>query len=275
MLWDALAVKCKIQDAADTVAMQRILNLSLYDLCGLRPFQSLRRQATITYTASDTTGQWFPADMAGIYGVTDSNKNIYHFRDPTNILDDDKVYRYYFADAAADVSRTIRNMSVTIGSDTVTGGAFTAAEVGEYVSIGKEPGFYQIASTTTLTSEFRALETPDEPVITVRPVGISKVACIDDTATLVAGGIKFYYWAYPLPLTSEEHTIPLPTTRALELLTAMRYWGEYKEEHDEADRFRSLFLTAKSDLMAAEPMPLVQGRQVDAVGRRMTLGRRR
>lgn len=280
-LWDTLRLTCKVQTADDLVAMKNMVNLAYYELASMRPWRSLRRKVTITLTAGDTTGGLFPADMAGIYAVVDTEGNPYQERDITNIRDDDNTYRWYISDIidAGDNLLAGKGVGATPGKTTINGITFTAAHVGEYIQIGGNMGLYLIKSQTgsaaVIEPAFRGWDVASDEVYVIRPEGQLKVMAIDTDSAMVTAGVYYYYWAFPPILTEDQHLIQLPSTRALELMAAARYWGDYKQNTDERDRFNGDINKALSGMKSAEPMQLTQAVYKDAIGRRAYFGRRR
>lgn len=276
-LFDSCQKLCRISenDQDELKEMKRTLNLALFDLSALRPFRSLRRSVTVSYAAGDSGGAWFPADMAGIYHAQDSNSNVYYPRDLSNILETEEKYRWYFSDPATEPLRSGSNLSINVGSKAVSGPTFTTAEQQEYVFIIGSMGVYAIDSASALATPYRGFENASDAHFSIRPEGTQKVAIVDDTAAFTAATVYFRYWVYPPPLTQPTHICPLPTTRALILLTAIRYWGDYKGQQKEADRLRVEYSKALSELKAAEPALITQSVPRDVKGRRFVFGRRR
>lgn len=280
-LWDALIKTCKVVSDDDEKALKNIVNLAYYELAAMRPWKSLRRKVSITLTAGDTTGGLFPADVAGIYAVMDTDGNQYFERDITNIRDDDETYRWYVSDVMETADKVAEGgtINATPGSATISGRTFASTDVGEYIQIAENMGFYRISaqatSTATIDPSFRAWEAVEDGHFVIRPEGQFKIMAIDTASAIVTTGVYYYYWAFPPILTEKHHLIQLPSTRALELMAAARYFGDYKGNIDERDRFEGGVTKAISVMKSAEPMQLTQAVYKDAVGRRAYFGRRR
>ena len=274
-LWASLKTMCRITTSEEEIEMKRLLNLSLIDIGGSYPFRVSRRRATGTFTASDTSGIVFPADIAGMIGVKDDDGNTYYGRDDSRLIDDEAVYRWYYAEPVTTALATGMNISATPGSTTISGPTITAAQIGEYIQIGSALGLYRIASTTTITPAFRGDEVVSSEYYCIRPVGTPRIAILDNHGDHIAATVYFHYWRYPSPLMQEYDLVPLPSTEPLELRTAVRYWGDYKGEHEEADRYEARYAKALSDCKAMNPTKFTPQRRVDTQGQRIVLGRRR
>ena len=277
-IWDQLETTCKVHDDEERAAMRTMVNLAYYELCGLRPWQNLMRTAQITLGATDTEGALFPADVAGIYHVEDTDGNVYQPRSVSNLRSDEQIHRWYYGTPVSEPLQIgISGANIAPTSKTFSGITLTASQVGEWISFGAEMGFYLTDSTTTITRRFRSIDENgvQDGYYQVRPEGQQRVLLMDETGALSTAPTNFYYWVFPLPLTQENHLIQLPATRALEYLSAVAYWGDYKQEHEEADRWDIKYKRALSDLKAREPSFITQMVAKDVLGRRVIFGRRR
>ena len=274
-IFSTIEKMCKISSEDDKLAMRRMLNLAYYDLASIQPWRSMQREIDVAYSSGDDDGKYFPSDMIGIYAATDDDNNQYYPVDRANILQDDARYRFYFNNPATSALFEGNGLYMTPGLKTITGITLTASSVGEYLQVGSEIGFYKIKTITTIDTPFRANAKVENVPYAVRPEGTSQVAIVDNQADFTAATVTFFYWVYPPPLWSDHHLIQLPGTRALELKTAMRYWGTYKGILDESDRLEAEYNSAIKELSGKEPMPITPGIARDALGRIAMFGRRR
>jgi len=274
-IFSTIEKMCKISSDDDKLAMRLMLNLAYYDIASTRPWRSMQRDIDIAFSASDTDGKHFPSNMIGIYAAVDGDGNQYYPVDRANILEDDARYRFYFNDPVESALFEGTGLYMTPGLKTITGITLTASSIGEYLQVGSEIGFYKIKTITTIDTPFRANAKVENVPYAVRPEGTSQVAIVNNEAEFEAATVTFYYWVYPPTLWSDHHLIQLPGTRALELKTAMRYWGTYKGILDESDRLEAEYKSAIKELSGKEPMPITPGIARDALGRIAMFGRRR
>ena len=273
-IWKVLETKCKVSGTDDEDALKRMLNLSYYQLVSMYPWRALRRILTATFSASDSNGFWFPANMAGVYQVVDTEGHVYHYRDVSRILDDETIYRWFFSDVNTTPAAEGNNLNVTPGRTAITGPDL-ADHIGEFIHIGSEMGVYEITANKAISPAFRGKSRLTNQHYSIRPEGTQRVSIVDNTGLFAAATTYFYYWSYPPPLTQEHHLIQLPTTKALELLTAMNYWQDYKGQHKEGDRFRAAYKQALADMKMAEPESHAPIIPRDTQGRRVVFGRRK
>ena len=230
---------------------------------------------TLSFAVTDTAGLVVPANLAGILGMKDSDGNVYLERDETNLSDLDIRRRWYYAEPVETALSSGTNITINPGTVDVTGPTFTAAQFGEYVQISDAIGLYKIVTASTITPAFRGDEEVAGAYYAIRPEGTPRIGIVNADGDITAATMTCHYWQYPYPLMQNYDLVPLPSTRALELGTAIRYWGEFKGKHEEADRYKAPYLKALSAVKAMSPMKITPQRQRDVRGRQLVLGRRR
>jgi hypothetical protein len=155
-------------------------------------------------------------------------------------------------DPVKDPLALLQNISVVQGARVWTSGTWDASYIGEYVRFGKELGVYKITTVNTFTPRYYG-PALDRVNGHVRPAGTKKIAGVDDNGDRSGASVGLYYWAYPSPLYDEEQDILLPSSRPLELGTAIRMLTEKDRRDNAADRMRMEYVTALAEAKSMNP----------------------
>lgn len=251
MILDELYQAVSAVDPDSKANVLRKLNLSYYDLCGLASFVALRR------TMSFTSGGYLPADLIGIDGIYDGDGNEYVARERGQVFANmagDPVRRYYYDDVVIRPLEQRKGLSIDKASSTfdVTNPTMTPTYIGEYMTIGKELGFYKITAANTITPRYMGPKLVDA-YFQIRPETTKQLRLVDENGDAYATAATLDYWAYPPPIYDESQLVFLPTTRALFLRTLIRLFGLDLMNQFAADRYRDEYKEAVDEMIDRNP----------------------
>lgn len=219
-------------NATDDDRKQLILQAlqeAYYELCGQASWEALRDTITYVYD-SDADGMWLPPDVLGIDFVTDGT-SVWKEGGMTASLDVNSIEkRWFIAEYARSALVEGKGLAVSSGSTSFTGAsAITSAHVGEFIRIGGENAFYELASATTLTTAYRGpVQTSAE--YAVRPAGTKRIKLLaEHAATDETAGVTIYCWRLPQQIYKSSDLCLLPRADILELATAEKLYGMTRE----------------------------------------------
>jgi hypothetical protein len=237
-------------DAKENV--RRVLNMAYFDLAQLASFTALRRSVSIAH------GSYLPADLIGVDAVYDADGNYYQARDKSqvkHVAGHDPVLRWYFDDPVVTPEVFQKGISLTKGSNTFAASpALSDTYVGEYMTIGKELGFYKITAAETITPQWMGPTLQGATTFfQIRPEGTRKIKLADADGEDYSATVTVDYWAYPPTIYDESQRILLPTTRALVLSASMRLVRVDLKDRFQAEAIRAEYEDARAELLAANP----------------------
>jgi hypothetical protein len=239
-------------DAHETEDQNRVLrtlNLAYYEMASLAPWAEMRASVQVQ------NGSWLPANIVDINSVYDSDGNLYHHREKSNTYlgVDDPVLRFYFQAVRSTPLAEGRGLTVTQGSATISfSPAQSAAEADAFMTIEGLPGFWKLASATSIVDTYHG-PTKQGAWYQIGPVGQKQIALIDETGTVDSGTVTIDYWAYPRPIFGPNDIILLPKTEALLLRTLRRYYKITKKDLPRGVSFNDEYQTALDECLGANP----------------------
>lgn len=272
MILDELYTATSATDDDSKKNVLRKLNLSYYDLAGAASFQLLRK------TISFTSGSYLPSDLVGIDCVYDGDGNEYFPRDRGQVetlLSEDPVRRYYYDDIVLVPSQQRKGLTINKASSTisVTNPVLTSDYIGEYMTIGKELGFYKITAANTILPRYMGPKLTDS-YFQIRPEGTKQLRLVDESGDADTSTVTVDYWAYPPPIYDDSQMILLPTTRALFLRALIRCMGIDLMNEWAADRYREEYQDAMAELLDRNPTYTKPARPRNRLGSNATWGSR-
>jgi hypothetical protein len=236
-VWENVQNSLRLMDDETLAIIKRRCNAAYYRLCELTCWQRLRRSASIVFDG--VNGAILPADLIGIMAVVDSDGNELAATEENSQGESYPCFAWYYQHAAVEPLRVEKGLTILKDATTIsTTTALTAAMVGEYLRIASEPGFYKIASATTISTAYRG-DAQTRVIYVVRPPTTRTIAMVDEEGDLYAGTYAVHYWAYPEPLFQEWQTPLLPSVRALELATLVDILGTMDKQEKIADTYRA------------------------------------
>jgi hypothetical protein len=107
----------------------------------------------------------------------------------------------------------------------------------------------------------------------VRPQFSPRVIAYDESGVAYSGTVDFWYWVWPPPLTRDNHMICLPSAEPLQIRAMIRYMGDFKNNHEAADRWESRYAKVLTRTRSMEPISLGPRIPRGLQGTRFTFGR--
>lgn len=271
--WQHIQDALRLFGQDDLSTIQRRTQASYYRLCEMTDWQRLRRNMTFT-AAAGASGAILPADLIGIVAVRDADGNQYDPCEEQNATGDGRYPRRAWFYRQEAVEPLYAGKSITIAKDSISftaSPAVTSAMIGEYMRVGTDPGYYKIASTTTLATRYRGPDIEAKSYV-VRPPTTRRLCITDVDGDLTGGTYQVFYWAYPEPLWQDWQVPLLPSTRAVELLAIIDCMGTIDKQEKAADNYRQEFIAELSRMQSQNPKFSPPVPPKDHQGNRRTFG---
>ena len=236
----------------DQSIIQRAAQTAYYELCLLTDWQLLRRSVSVACVA--TTGTLLPADLIGIMSVIDADGNeVDPSEQQTRKFRGREKKSWHFVQS--EISPLYDGKSLTVEQDAASitvSPAISSAFIGEYAHLNSEPGFYKLASVSTITPAYRGPRIQGG-TITIRPSTCRKLAVVDEDGDDSTEIVTVHYWAFPEPLYQDWQRPMLPSSRIIELKTIINILGFHEKQERAADNYRTEFDKALADAYRLNP----------------------
>jgi len=261
MVWEEVAKLIRDPSKGTMIDIKNSCMMAYYDIWGKHPWHAGRESMSVTLSA--TAGVLLPADMAGIEHVYDSTDDVDYI--PGAAWGGHVCPTWFLTDPVVDALALLLNVTVESLANAWADGTWVAAYIGEYIRFGKEPGIYKITAENTFTPRYYGPRM-DSVTGVVRPAGTKKIAAFDDDNTRSGEVVDVHYWRYPPPLYDDSQDILLPSSRPLELATAIRMMGEKDRRETAADRLRAEYTSALEDAKSMNPRYMRPSKAVNQSG---------
>ena len=250
-IWNEISDAIRMKDDDTMRIIKYTMQNAYYELCAMLDWDLLRRKVTKTFTVSDTTGLYMPADMAGITRAFNQEDppTMYWPVQESDKEQEDNRHRWFYFDSETtplfDQTGLVINQNATSFSATPT---LSGNLSGEYAQFDQEPGLYKItggSGSYTITPPYRGPGlTGSSKHLYVRPPTQKRIGIVDHVGEIAADEITFHYWVYPEPLYASWQTIMLPNPLPLQLLTIVKILGLQEGREKQADNYRNAYKDA-------------------------------
>lgn len=212
--------------------IKRIATLALYQVCGERDWDFLKRTISPSVaTLSATVPIVMPGDLAKVIGAIVDGDNRYIYSPVRDRRPLKHLYNWFYDNPVSTVLASGTTITATKGSTAITSTAeFPSSDAaGEYIRIGENMGIYKIATWTsasamTLEQAFRGDTVTGDTYFEVRPVGTRQINFCDQNADFVAPSApEITYTVQPLPLINRWDAIDVPNNGLPVFFRAFHY----------------------------------------------------
>jgi len=230
-------------DADDLKKIKRVINNCYYRIWELAPWKAGMRQISLTFTASETDGQYLRSDLIGVTDVvdeTDGEEIKYHeTSEDKRFSIDGKRHWFHPSVAVTPTDELDKGITIAKGNSSISSASkLSGNQSGEYFQVADQPGYYQFTSTTAFTPVYHGPSISNKGIV-VRPRNTKKLVIVDEDAALEAATVKVYGWVYPIPLHLDAQRPLLPHSRALELAMWIDLVGPKEKRRAEAQDYRN------------------------------------
>lgn len=271
-VWDNLEVGLRRHGLDDRDIIRRTAQTEYYRLCEYTDWQLLRRTVDV---ASSAAGTLLPADLIGIIHVIDSDGNeVAPTEQQTREFRGYNKKSWHFRQDAVVPLYEGKSLTMEQGASAISvTPALDSSYIGEYVSLGAEPGFYKLATVSTLETPYYGPRL-NADVITVRPRSCKRLCVTEDDGDASSETVTVHYWAYPPPLYQPWQQVLLPSTRILELKVIIAIVGFHEKQERAADNYRAEYADALAQALKLNPKFIAPAPPQAAAGCALKFGRR-
>lgn len=267
-MWKNIQQGLRDYDADTLKVIQQQTRVIHSRLCETVDFQPYRRAETVTGVMG---GALLPANLVDILYVEDDMGVLYW---PAEQWQAKQMGMPCFVRTpTATTPLLIDETGLNLDSGASSLGIDATAYVGEYCTLGSEPGVYKILDATgTLLPRYYGPRLNRERLV-IRPIFTQKIQFYDYSGDEETGTYTVAYWVQPDVLYQGFQPVLMPNPRSLELRVIIEMLGFHEKNEKSADNYRKEFEREWALTMRLNPKTLAPATPMNVSGTRLSFSR--
>lgn len=251
-IWEALYSRLDGVDEDRKLLIRREANRQYVALCRQAPWRPLAATAVVDLSSGDA---WLPADLLRVRRVVDLENEV-EYQARGGALPGDATPRWFYSHIQRvpdfrGLGATVQQGDTSISSTAPFDGT---AYGGQWIKLGTDLDCYQLNDAGTGLTRPRWADPIIAGTVQVRPAGMRKLACRDETNTVVESStVTVWYTQLPPLLHTEFDIYMLADREPLEFAVAGHVLLAVDRRREEGQLYLSLAREAKQAMETAEP----------------------